>query len=91
MIKAALALSDVNPHGDGLFVVANLFVLNPLSLLRRTRLGMPFMSSDDVLAAELAPGKVTLRAQISKRILRETSTTLLFVLWSPLAMLGLCM
>src|SRR5262245_53151730 len=39
---------------SGLLMVALFFALHRLSLLRRTRLVIPFISSDSVLAAELA-------------------------------------
>jgi glycosyltransferase involved in cell wall biosynthesis len=79
-------LAYCETHSDSLFMIAYLFALHRLSLLRRTRLVMPFISSDFVLAAELALwGKLAFVDKPLSVFLRETGTTPHFVRWNPLA------
>jgi glycosyltransferase involved in cell wall biosynthesis len=79
-------LAYCETHSDGLFMVAYLFALHRLSLLRRTRLLMPFISSDYVLAAELALwGKLAFVNKPLGAFVRDTGTTRQFVLWNPFA------
>ena len=79
-------LAYCETHSDGLFMVAYSFALHRLSLLRRTRLLMPFISSDYVLAAELALwGKLAFVNKPLGVFVRDTGTTPQFVLWNPLA------
>jgi GT2 family glycosyltransferase len=79
-------LAYCETHSDGLFMVAYLFALHRLSLLRRTRLLMPFISSDYVLAAELALwGKLAFVNKPLSVFVRDTGTTSQFVLWNPTA------
>ena len=47
-------LAYCETHDDGLFMVAYEYGFHRLELLRRTRLELPFVSSDYVLAAELS-------------------------------------
>jgi glycosyltransferase involved in cell wall biosynthesis len=79
-------LAYCETHSDGLFMVAYSFALHRLSLLRRTRLVMPFISSDYVLAAELALwGKLAFVNKPLSTFVRDTGTTPQFDLWNPLA------
>ena len=79
-------LAYCETHSDGLLMVAYLFALHRLSLLRRTRLVMPFISSDFVLAAELALwGKLAFVDKSLGVFVRDTGTTRHFVVWNPLA------
>ena len=79
-------LAYCETHSDGLLMVAYLFALHRLSLLRRTRLVMPFISPDYVLAAELALwGKLAFVNKPLGVFVRDTGSTRHFVLWNPLA------
>ena len=79
-------LAYCETHSDGLFMVAYLFALHRLSLLRRTRLVMPFISSDYVLAAELAMwGKLAFVNKPLGVFAPDTGTTRNFAVWNPLA------
>lgn len=79
-------LAYCETHSDGLFMVAYLFALHRLSLLRRTRLAMPFISFDIVLAAELALwGKLAFVNKPLGVFVRDTGSTRHYVLWNPLA------
>ena len=83
-------LAYCETHSDGLFMVAYLFALHRLSLLRRTRLVMPFISSDYVLAAELALwGKLAFVNKPLGVFVRDTGSTRHFVVWNPLAIQGM--
>jgi len=79
-------LAYCETHSDGLFMIAYTNALHRLSLLRRTRLVMPFISSDFVLAAELALwGKLAFVNKPLSAFGCDTGTTRHFVSWNPLA------
>jgi glycosyltransferase involved in cell wall biosynthesis len=80
-------LAYCETHGDGLFMIAYEYGFHRLSLLRKTRLVLPFISSDYVLAAELALwGKLEfLNKHLSVFVLSAaaTGTTANFISWNP--------
>jgi glycosyltransferase involved in cell wall biosynthesis len=78
-------LAYCETHSDGLIMVAYMFALHRLSLLRRTRLIMPFISSDFVLAAELALwGKLAFVNKPLGAFVSDTGTLRHVLSWNPL-------
>jgi glycosyltransferase involved in cell wall biosynthesis len=79
-------LAYCETHSDGLTMVRYQYGFHQLSLLRRTRLLMPFISADYVLAAELALfGRI---ASIDAPLSRFTlggGTSSNYVSWNPVA------
>jgi glycosyltransferase involved in cell wall biosynthesis len=82
-------LAYCETHSDGLMMIAYEYGLHRTALLRRTRLELPFISSDYVLAAELALfGRLV---QLDRHLSRFTlsrnpaGTSGNFVDWNPAA------
>lgn len=82
-------LAYCETHDDGLFMVPYEYGLHRLELLRKTRLELPFISSDYVLVAELALwGRL---AEIDEPLsrfaisTRSESTSANFSSWDPMA------
>jgi glycosyltransferase involved in cell wall biosynthesis len=82
-------LAYCETHGDGFMMIAYEYGLHRLDLLRKTRLVQPYISSDYVLAAELAlwGQLVKLDLPLASYTLSTSasSTTANFVVWDPAA------
>jgi len=82
-------LTYCDTHADGLLMIAYLYGMHRTGLLRRTRLLMPFISSDHVLAAELSLfGRlVEIDRPLSSFTLgtSQHGTTANFTAWNPAA------
>ena len=79
-------LAYCETHSDGLAMVRYEYGLHRLSLLRRTRLVMPFICSDYVLAAELALfGRIAALDASLSRFTFGGGTTSNYVVWNPVA------
>jgi glycosyltransferase involved in cell wall biosynthesis len=82
-------LAYCETHSDGYFMVAYEYGLHRVDLLRRTRLELPFISSDYVLAAELSLfGRLAFLDEPLSRFVVSTSpesTSANFSSWDPMA------
>jgi hypothetical protein len=82
-------LAYCETHGDGLMMILTQYGLHRSELLRRTRLIMPFISSDCVLSAELALfGQLQQIEETRSQFTLSTSpasTTANFAAWDPMA------
>lgn len=79
-------LAYCETHSDGLTMVRYQYGLHRLVLLRKTRLMMPFISADYVLAAELALfGRIVAIEATLSRFTLGGGTGRNYVAWNPMA------
>jgi len=79
-------LAYCETHNDGLLMVAYTYGLHRTSLLRKTRLVMPFISSDYVLVAELSlVGRLVHLEEALSTFTLSGGTSTNFSAWNPVA------